>query len=144
LSTHLVLCVQVAPDLHTHTGTVKPPKPAGGWSWVVHPVGGSAGVLRRQQFKQEQQLQWLDDEQGGAHGAGGAAEQGEDGQLRVAAAAGWGPAPPPPSDPARDPAPLVPYVAEPGGSYRQLNEEEALVVGDTRPKPRRRWFTTKR
>lgn len=62
---------------------------------------------------------------------------------------GWGSVPAP-VDPARGPAPEAPYVAEPGEAggagirYRQLNEEEALVVGDTRPKPRKRWFAGKR
>ena len=35
-------------------------------------------------------------------------------------------------------------LAEPGGRFRALNEEEAVVAGDTQPKPRPRWYVNKR
>jgi len=93
---------------------------------VVHPVGGSAKALNRQQLKQQAEQQWLDDHQ---------VMQGQPG--------GWGGVAAP-LDPAKGPAPQAPYVAQPNGTFRQLSEEEALVVGDTKPKPRRRWFANKR
>lgn len=122
--------LQLAPDLAQHSGIVKPPKPAAGWSWVVHPVGGAAKAAVRERLRVESAVQW-EDEQQDVGAMRWYAEQDLQGRPAV-------------RDPARDPAPAYPYVAEPGGRFRALNEEEAVVAGDTQPKPRPRWFVNKR
>lgn len=122
--------MQLGPELAQHSGVVKPPKPAEGWSWVVHPVGGAAKELNRKQLKEQAEIQWMDEQQDANLMA-----WHQQHHLQNAK---------PVKDPARGPSPQVPYVAEPGGTFRSLNEEEALVVGDTRPKPRKRWFASKR
>lgn len=123
----VTLAVQLAPDLAQHSGVVKPPKPAEGWSWVVHPVGGASKAQTRERLAVEREMQWEDEQ---VHQGAMAWYQAVDLQQQK-----------PVKDPARGPSPASAYVAEPGGKFRGLNEEEAMVVGDTRPKPRSRWFT---
>jgi hypothetical protein len=108
----------------------KPPKPEAGWSWVVHPVGGASKALRRQQLQHTAAQQWLADDEGGQPGSWGPVS----GQGAAAV----------PADPTKGPEPASAYVAQPDGSFRGLNEEEALIVGDRMPKPRRRWYSAVR
>jgi hypothetical protein len=93
-------------------------------------MGGDARKLIKQQLRQQKVQQWLDDD--AAAGSIGLARPGD---LGLAL------------DPARDAAPAEPYVAVPGKSkpkIRGLNEEEAVVVGYSRAKPRRRWYASMR
>lgn len=120
--------LQLGPGLAQHSGVVKPPKPAGGWSWVVHPVGGAAKAQSRKELREQAEVQWHD-EDSPLHADNLAWYQQADLQGKA-----------PVKDPARGPSPVFPYVAEPSGTFRALNEEEALVVADTKPKPRPRWF----
>jgi hypothetical protein len=95
----------------------------------VHPVGGTAKAAARQELAQEAEIQWLDEEDP-QHAQNLKWLQQHDLQRHQ-----------PVKDPARGASPAYPYVAEPSGSFRALNEEEALVMGDTKPKPRARWFS---
>lgn len=118
-------CLQTAPDLHQHLHNARPPKPRQGWSYVVHPVGAEARARNRWELEQRRRDQYLDVEETYSWYEGV-----EPGQL--GAVEGF--------DPALDPkAPAEPYVAMPGRRFRGLNEEESVVVGYSKAKPRRRW-----
>lgn len=91
---------------------------------------GAAKAANRERMRVESAVQWEDETQ-----YQGAMTWYQENDLQNQQ---------PVQDPARGPAPKYPYVAEPGGKFRALNEEEAVVVGDTKPKPRPRWFANRR
>ncbi|WIA08767.1 hypothetical protein OEZ85_008190 [Tetradesmus obliquus] len=131
-----------APDLYQHLNKARPPRPRRGWSYVVHPMGGASRALIKQQLREQKVQQWLPDDD-----VAGSSGRGRPGDLGLAL------------DPARDGAPAEPYVAVPGPKERKmpgwkrlpakpkvrgLNEEEEMVVGYSRAKPRRRWYASTR
>jgi hypothetical protein len=103
-------------------------------------MGGAARALIKQQLREQKVQQWLDDDDTAAAAAAAAGSSGRPGDLGLVL------------DPARDAAPAEPYVAVPASrskvkskpKIRGLNEEEQMVVGFSRAKPRRRWYASTR
>ena len=119
--------LQTAPDLYQHLSKARPPKPQDGWTWVVHPVGGAARARTKKELRRQSRQQWLDD----SNNTGNQVHPGSWKPLQ-----GF--------DPATSAAPSAPYAAEPSRQYRGLNEEEAVVAGNSRAKPRKRWYASMR